>query len=295
MEWALSVCNANQLGRWIEQGSLEEFRPAAEDGFPPDVDFKRIYFGQEFCERALPKVDEVMQAVMFCNKAKKKFTLVTPYVTEYGLDAIKDILLNLEKYSANCEVVANDWGVLYLLQEKHASLVPVLGRLLNKTWRDPRMDYYIKDIPTADRRLFKTCSLAGPFMRRLMSSFGVNRIEMDNLLQGLDECMPEWGYRVSLYLPYGCVTTGRICFFQSWGLKSEDKFRASPRACGRQCEGQWLEFRENLFSSPANPKCEVLQKGNSVFYRQSPALVQKGLEQAGYLGIDRVVYQPEPL
>jgi len=158
------------------------------------------------------------------------------------------------------------------------------------------MDSYLRDISPEDRRLFQTCSLAGSFMQSLMKSFGVNRIEMDNLLQGLDENLPQWGYLVSLYVPYGCITTGRICFFQSWGLRSEDKFQASPQTCGRQCEGQWLEFRESsLLSGPGNPKCQVMQKGNSVFYRQSPAFVKKGLEQAASLGVSRIVYQPEPL
>jgi hypothetical protein len=104
------------------------------------------------------------------------------------------------------------------------------------------------------------------------------------------------GYLVSLYLPYGVITTGRICVFQSWGLKPEDKFRASPRSCARQCEGKWLTWRETgLFAGPGNPKCRVMQKGNSVFYRQSPEWVKKGMESAPSLGVSRIVYQPEPL
>ena len=294
MEWALSICSAKQLSRLAGKG--ESFRPPEADGFPDGVDFSRLYFGQEFCERALPKVDEVMQAVMFCKRDNWEFTLVTPYVTEDGLVRLQEIFENLERHNVQCEVVASDWGVLHLLQERFPSLVPVLGRLLNKTWRDPRMDSYLTAIPREDLRLFRTCSLAGPFAQSLLKSFGVNRIEMDNLLQGLDDNLPQWGYLVSLYLPYGCITSGRICFFQSWGLKPENKFRASPRTCARQCEGQWLAWQETgLFSRAANPKCRVIQKGNSVFYRQSPEWVKKGWESAASYGVSRIVYQPEPL
>ncbi|MDA8337028.1 MAG: hypothetical protein M0Z41_18930, partial [Peptococcaceae bacterium] len=223
MEWALSVCDAAQLSQLA--GREESLRPAGEDGFPEDIAFTRLYFGREFCERALPKVDDVMRAVMFCNRYNRKFTLVTPYVTEDGLGKLRDIFASLERYRVGCEVVANDWGVLNLLRDSFPSLLPVLGRLLNKTWRDPRMDSHIHAIPKEDLGLFRTCSLAGPFMRDLLEIFGVDRIEMDNLLQGMDPNLLQWGYLVSLYLPYGVITTGRICVFQSWGLKPEDKFR----------------------------------------------------------------------
>jgi hypothetical protein len=39
----------------------------------------------------------------------------------------------------------------------------------------------------------------------------------------------------------------------------------------------------------------VFQKGNTVFYRQSGELLAGGLEAAGKLGVDRIVYQPDPL
>jgi len=288
MEWALSVCHARQLGRLAAQP--ETFRPPGEDGFPDDVDFTRLYFGQEFCERALPRVDEVLQAVRFCHDTGRKFTLITPYVTEDGLARLEDILESLERYGVGGEVVANDWGVLHLLHDRFPSLVPVLGRLLNKIWRDPRMKSYLKDIPPGDRDSFKTCSLAGPFMQDLLGNLGVKRIEMDNLPQGLPGDLPRWGYLVSLYLPYGCIQTGRICFFQSWGLAPEDKFRASPRACPRSCRGQWLEWNGN-----SGLDGKVLQKGNTVFYRQSAPWVKKSLEEAASFGVGRIVYQAEPL
>ena len=294
MEWALSICHAQQLGHLAAQP--ETFRPPQEDGFPDGLDFTRLYFGQEFCERALPKADEVLQGLRFCHENGKEFTLVTPYVTEDGFARVEDILENLERYGVDCEVVVNDWGVLHLLHDRFPSLVPVLGRLLNKIWRDPRMDSYLKDIPPADRRSFKTCSVAGPFMRDLLGSLGVNRIEMDDLPQGLPEDLPQWGYLVSLCLPYGVITTGRICFFQSWGLKPEDKFRTSPRACARQCRGQWLDLSENTPGvRSGDPPFRLVQKGNTVFYRQSSRWVKETLQKAASFGVGRIVYQPEPL
>ena len=37
------------------------------------------------------------------------------------------------------EVVVNDWGVLRLVRREFPGLRPVLGRLMNKMMRDPRV------------------------------------------------------------------------------------------------------------------------------------------------------------
>lgn len=39
----------------------------------------------------------------------------------------------------------------------------------------------------------------------------------------------------------------------------------------------------------------IFQKGNTVFYRQSEELLAGGLKDAVKLGVDRIVYQPDPL
>ncbi|MFZ5633516.1 MAG: hypothetical protein ACOY40_11775 [Bacillota bacterium] len=300
MEWALCIPQSCYLHRiadpWRETGERNwpDARRVIENMFG-GIKFTRLYFGQEFCEKALPAAGELLESVEESKRLGMEFTLVTPYVTERGLAKLEGRLKELERERPGCEVVVNDWGVLYLLHRKFPTLNPVLGRLLNKIWRDPRLDNYLKNHPAGDCKILRNCSLAGPYMKKLLKRLNVKRIELDNLLQGLDDGLSHWGYKLSLYIPYGCITTGRICLFGSWGLKQPGKFRSTGRTCSRQCRHYRLEMRDMSGQVPKNGGWRIVQKGNTVFYEQTADLLAKGLEQAGKLKISRIVYQPDPL
>lgn len=91
-------------------------------------DFKRVYFGQEFCERLLPSVSQLKAAKQKSRILGKKFTLLTPPVTEAGISKIR---LLLKCLSDEDEVVANDYGMLYMLGQESANPV-VIGRLIGR-------------------------------------------------------------------------------------------------------------------------------------------------------------------
>lgn len=294
MEWALSAARREDLGRIDDpwRGPAER-REAVEKLFGP-VKFSRLYFGQEFCERLIPKVRDLMEAVGVSRRGKLGFTLVTPYVTEKGLAMLEELFGELSAGLPGAEVVVNDWGALYLLRRRFLSLEPVLGRLLNKALRDPRLTGGLSsDDLSRNKKLYRACSLSGPYMKKLINWLGVKRVELDNLIQGLDDGIPRWGFRVSLYLPFGCITTGRICLLGSWGLERSKKFNASAKSCSRECGIHRLELTGPGFRDSAG--CRIVQMGNTVFYDQTGPLFASGLARSRALGVSRIVYQPKPL
>lgn len=300
MEWALSVPRGQALV-WIEEpwgvketGPLADVREVCEGRFGP-VEFTRLYFGQEFCEKALPSQKELDQALALAERLGMKFTLVTPYVTEPGLEAVKGLLQHLMRVQPRAEVVANDWGVLQTLAEDCPTLTPVLGRLLNKLLRDPRMLTYLKKPEGEALSRFRTCSLAGAPMQVLLDQYKVERIELDLPPQGLDDHLSDWGYRSSLYLPYGVIMTGRICLLHSWGLEDNQKFKPFSGGCDRKCRFYWLEMSDPSHQVKKSKDWVILQKGNTIFYRQQNEFLKEGLDIATRVGITRLVIQREPI
>ena len=102
-------------------------------------DFTRIYFGQEFCERLLPSQDDIEKVCAFSERENVHLTLVTPYVTDKGLLKVEKLIELFADKMPGAEVVFNDWGVFQFFKEKGLDVKPVLGRLLNKQKRGPRL------------------------------------------------------------------------------------------------------------------------------------------------------------
>lgn len=280
MERALLVTHWEDL-TWLDQDA--EFQP------------NRLYFGNEFCEHRIPDLEAVIIALGAAQERCLEFTLVTPYVTDRGLAALLPLFHYLNG-TVKTEIVVNDWGVLQVLSNDFPRLQPVLGRLLNKMIRDPRVaGTFAGDgqsptgFPQQGAEVFRRFGITD-LVRCLLKSRGVVRVELDNLLQGIDLNFPQLDLAGSLYYPYGCVTTGRACLMGSLDLPAEEKFKPRPN-CRRQCR----EYTATL-SAPGLELGDytLLHKGNTVFYHQSDSLVRQGLETARRCGIDRLVYQPQP-
>jgi Collagenase and related proteases len=302
MEWALSIPRGQAL-KWLEEpwgvketgpGSLADVREVCEGKFG-QVKFTRMYFGQEFCEKALPIHKELDQALALAEQLGMNFTLVTPYVTEPGLKAVKGLFQQLIRVQPRAEVVVNDWGVLQTIAEDYPTLTPVLGRLLNKLLRDPRMLTHFKKPEGEALTRFRTCSLAGSPMKDLLNHYQVGRIELDFPPQGLDDDLAKWGYESTLYLPYGVIMTGRICLLHSWGLEEHQKFKPFSGGCDRKCRFYWLEMSDPGIQVRKSKNWVILQKGNTIFYQQQKKFLKVGLDTATRVGITRVVIQREPI
>ena len=244
-------------------------------------DFHRLYFGVEFCERLLPSPAQLTRALDFSRNQKRPFTLVTPYVTNSGLDKIEKLLNLLSDSYPESEVVFNDWGVFHLLKEEALPLKPVLGRLLNKMKRGPRILPVKEMIPQTSSNYFMTPGLSIPAIQKFLLDKAINRVEFDNLLQGLNLDGISDDLHLSLYLPFAYITTTRFCFMSSATDIADIIIGILP--CKKECQDYAFSLTNPVMTTP------LIRKGNTIFFSNEQIPEQHIRSKR----IDRIVVQPE--
>lgn len=304
-EWALALFRTSDLvdlsrhlrfeatpHGWLGAQQTDA-RAAAVKAFGPPA-WKRLYFGHEFCERRAPAVRDVRRAYEAAASAGLAFSLLTGYVTDRGLDRLRPVLAWLSGLDdCRVEIVANDWGVVRVVTGDYAPLRPVLGRLMNRMLRDPRiMPAFVSAHAPGDAlAAVRQSSISAPLFRRLLARLGVERVEFDNLIQGLDMDFADLGVAASVYVPYGYVVTGRVCAIGSLDRPASDRFHVGA-ACRREC--QRYTIRRQASASPFDGgDREYLERGNTCCYYQDPSSIASAGEMARQAGISRVVYQTD--
>lgn len=239
----------------------------------------RLYFGHEFCQRLLPSRAELAAAMQAAAQRKAAFTLVTPFVTNAGLARVRELIdaAAAERDALRVEIVVNDWGVLHWTHREHGGLPLALGRLLTKQKRGPRILRLAGRLPSAAADHFRKSNVDAPHVREFLEQNSVQRVELDNLLQGLKR---ENGLPASLYTPYGYVSTTRLCLLMR-GDRPGKNLR-SIGTCSRECRLYDVELRHPDMPVP------LLVKGNTQFYRND-----RLPQDAAALNIDRLVSLPE--
>ena len=244
-------------------------------------DFNRIYFGQEFCQRLLPAPETVRAAGVFARAHAVPLTLVTPYVTDAGLSAVERVLAVYADSGSGTEVVCNDWGVLHLLRRDFAGLEPVLGRLLNKQKRGPRIMNIIDKVPSPTRDYYRRSNLDVPAAVSFLRRQGISRVEFDNLLQGLDFSGADPAVRRSLYLPFAFVSSTRFCL-TALADSEADETTVGVLPCSQPCQRYGFTLVNPVMRVP------LLRRGNTVF------VINDRIPEAVVQGeVDRLVIQPE--
>lgn len=256
----------------------------------------RIYWGVEFCQNLIPTLADTEKILGFTRENGLEFSLVTPFVTEYGLKKLNKIFLWFKKRKAACEVVINDWGVLQLLaSEYHNFFDLALGRLLTRQQRDPAMGRVLeKQTPSATRtkdgriliiahqapkeryrRGMKTSYVNSHLAQTFLAKLGIKRVELNNLIQGLN--LDGIRFRKSIYTPFVNISTTRFCPMES---RIQKTFRIN--VCRKECQKYY-----DVLRNKAIPKI-LYKRGNTIFYKNP--LKAKDISE---MDIDRVVFQPE--
>ena len=174
--------------------------------------YARLYFGNEFCQRLIPTKEDLDYIIDFVKKNNIKLSFVTPYVTDEGVERLEPLLELLDEKLPESEVIINDYGTLELMQEKKLKLKPVLGRLLTKQKRGPRIINIMDKLPKPAIEHFKKSNAEVPIFQDFLVKNGFERVELDNLLQGIEDDFSKSRIKASLYFPYVYVTTTRFCF-----------------------------------------------------------------------------------
>lgn len=282
-EVALTLIQARGLERLLESGPLRVADCARALGWPspplPDgVDGRtvtRIHLGSEFCETLLPSDAQLRQALGLIAAAGLDFALLTPALSDAGLAALGALLPLLP---SGTEVVANDWGALRLLRDHRPDLTPVAGRLLCKMVKDPRL-------PSAEwARLYPHGVHSGPF-GTILERMGVSRIEMDVPPFAEAGDFRPGTARVAVHAPYGFSVKGRACRIGSLAQPPEGKFTS-----GQECRRECLVYVGGLSRGDAGAgDLPTFQRGNTVFYRHSPAMIAALSRALAEGWIDRLV------
>lgn len=253
--------------------------------------FDRIYYGSEFCQNLIPALDNLKIIFSATKRKGKKLTLLTPYVTRYGLEKLEPLFQYLNKQNSQTEIVFNEWGIFKLIKQDYRNIKPVLGRLLTKQRRDPRTYNILlnkqkpkmifnkktkktfilipKEIPPSLYEHFKGSVINVPIFQEFLLANNIKRVEIDNLAWNMKvEVNKRIG--VSIHLPYAYVTTTRLC-----GL-----INLTYSTCRTECQKYYFSFKNS--SSPL----PFYIWGNTVFYKSK-------IPEERYLkerGIDRIVY-----
>jgi len=233
---------------------------------PPADGYQRIYFGAEFW--AVPPRAQIELAMQACRERGLAFTLVTPVLRETTLAELSKLFQVLQpQFLPGDELVISDFGSLELVRQLLPGIVVVLGRSLSGQKRGPRIEAL--DLNDEAKSYFRQGSWYSAEAVLLLQELGITRIELDNLLQGI-EPLPA-PLRGTLHTPYAMVTSSRNCPFHA------DK---SGKRCSVSC-GEVFRLTTEQTSHP------LLQAGNSQFLE----LTTLPSEFAA-LGIDRLVYHP---
>jgi len=257
---------------------------------PKEPAGSRVYFGHETCEYLLPAADAISDWARSARDRGIALTLVTPFLTNPGLDRIRRLVDCLSAIDGALEVVCSDWGLLDVLAREHV-VTPVLGRLLAARPADPRLmrmfaagrermlthlDGTVCRLkyrpPGADlARHYRGCWLDRPELRSWFLSRGVRRAEIDNTGQGIELAgLPGWSY--SLHAPEVLVAAMRRC-----PGPGED-FSAPAECPSSRCGAPAVTWTAPAFPAP-------LRRRQNALYYDWPGLP----ENLEALPIDRIV------
>ncbi len=242
--------------------------------------FSRLYFGNEFCEQLLPSVNDLEKALDFVRENGLDFTLVSPYVTEKALGRLELLFQETVRRKPGSEVVFNDYGVLRVLNSRYRELEPVMGRLLHKMKRGPRLMTVINKLPSSTVEYFRSSNLTVPVLGEFLTRKGVKRVELDNLLQGFDFSLGS-NLSASLYVPFAYVTTTRFCLANSCDVPEKEEI-IGIFPCQRECQRYTFYLRSEIMP------VILMRKGNTIFFENG--VLPDGLEEKG---VTRLVTQPE--
>ncbi|MFH1850112.1 MAG: hypothetical protein ABH879_08095 [archaeon] len=227
------------------------------DAIPSGYD--RLYFGAEFCERSMPDVAQTSKAIGLAAKHSLKFSLVTPFLTDA---CIRKIIcqVRLLKGLPGSEVVINDLGILNTVAK--LGITPVLGRLLTKQKRGPRIACLQRYREVYDH--YRSVPVLSRASEQYIAEMGFRRLELDNVAQGIISDAQEMA--LSLHYPYVYVSTTRLCPF------------SDGRNC-TSCRPGHVLLKNRHMPLP------IILKGNTYYYRNDK--LPDKLE-----AITRLVYHP---
>lgn len=242
----------------------------------------RFYIGDEFCIHRMPNASRLMQLLTYASALNTPLTLLTPFMSDFGMDTCIPILDMLAENDPETEIVVNDWGMLVFLKKKYPSFRLALGRLLNKGLKDPRVESALP-ADAALGPMITSSTFDVPAFHRKAVSLGVMRLEKDLPPFGPLRLPEAKAIPVGIYFPFGYITSGRVCRTAALTGRENEHFSINS-TCSRACKA--ISFGMTL----ENLSFPLVQSGNTVFYPYPPK-VTRALLQLAESETMRLIYQ----
>lgn len=286
----------NSFSSVVKEACLNDFSDLKE--------FNRMYFGNEFCDFLIPSVNDIKQVLKVCKNSNIEFSLVLPYITENNIQKIDEILIYLSEVNDNSEdkqieVVCNDWGLVSVINKNFGKLKIVIGRLLDKMSKDARLTSsdYKKLFDKNSMEYLQSTNIYAESYLKFLDKYNVSRVELDCPPQGLRLNSPvksasDREIQVSLYVPFGFLTTGRMCMMRFLSQEGQNKYSLETD-CQRMCQlyNQTMKKMRNCQFGDGgkfvNKDLQLYRKGNTVFYLDDN--IKEVIENNSE--INRIIYQ----
>ena len=228
----------------------------------------RLYYGAEFCFWRLQTSDKIIAARKWAHRVGWGFTLVTPVLGEAERLRLRSLLLKvLPEFDVGDEVLISDWGALELIRSVRRDLTILLGRSLSGQKRGPRI--LDMSLTPEQKDYFQRGSWHNAEAVELLAEQGIQRVEQDNLLQGLAPLTDP--LKGSLHFPYAMVTSSRNCPFKTCAGSGP-----CPAPCGE------------IFTLRSGESDVLLYQDGNTQFLYNDCLPDNLAE----LGIDRIVQHP---
>lgn len=265
-EIAILITNSKMLNsEWLLSRVQEFCKKELTSVVSPQV--KRIYFGNEFCEKKVPTVDELRKVCDFCKENEMQLTLLLPPMSTNKLIEMTGVIDTISSLFP-IEVVCNSWGSIYAFKGK-PNITLAFGRLLNKVKHDPFIYSNLTDVidrysKNHNYSCIDTKSLIDYFHQSNINTPSFNQMLLSNGIQRIETDIPnqllvDRRFSYTLYYPIQYVTFGRYCL---WGALNEKepclKFKPNQK-CDFACEKYLSKLGSYLSDS------SLFSKGCAVF------------------------------
>ena len=241
----------------------------------------RIYIGNQFCHNLFPRKELLFQVLEKALENNLAVTLAFSYIRNHLLEEIDELLQELEVWCQSREkeagkdqeeIIVNDWAMPILLQGK-PHLKPVLGVLLNKRRKDPRIPF-----KKGEQKWFERNSLNAGFYRNFLErEYGIQRFEWESC--GYEQQIPPG--KNSLHIPFYQTNTSQYCPLGAVCETGERGRQKLAKKCPGYCTEYALLYPEHL---------HMIGRYNSLFGIDMRILKEEEILK-NYIqnGVDRVV------
>ena len=240
----------------------------------------RLYIGNQFCHLLFPEEQCLFELMEKAHREKHSITLVYTYVREDMLKTTEELLEKVDnwcqKKQISAEIIVNDWAMIKMLEIYPERLIPVLGTLLNKRKKDPRMKY-----KKGDRTLYERNSLNADFYREFLGTqCNICRYEWESC--GYAQKLPTLlKGKNSLHIPFYQTNTSQYCPLYAVCAERERGKQKLVTNCPHFCEQKALLYPKHL---------HMVGRYNSLFGVDTEMLQHpEKLEAYVTAGIDRLV------